>query len=571
MSGLVEPLASDCLEETPGGSVSADADGSDRQPDPSGDFTDLLSFVEWATRNRSTVQTALGALLKPLKRLLSGAAEFHGAVTVGDALQADLGHLARVLGIAPALDCVKIEELEADHRVADTVCERLAEMLASVPPAKRLILDERLFTDEPVSLSVLGRKIGLTPEAMRRNQIRVRESVDRAIGAEISVLAVFAAQRLGPVVSCVALERVVADLLDDGPSTAEVLDLARRILKSELNYRCIDGICLDPTAVALVARLRGRAGVIADDVGLIDEETLREHLPSAEWEASFPRLIECCGFARTGDRLALRDTAKARTKAALLDIGRVATKEEIASVLGLDPGRVSSQLSGIPSVARADKTRWGLAEWIDDEYDGISGEIIQRINEDGGAVSLKRLVEELPRLFGVSEASVRAYADAPQFAMRDGYVSLADESSVTLRSLDDVIDGRDAGGNAYWSFAVEDRYFDGHSLAGLPPELASELGCSPNSAVRVRVDHPAGCRDLSVNWRLTSLTGPSLGYLSGPLRRLGVSGGDRVSLVIKAPGVVEFRRRGETGSADSRRPTSADSLLKRMKKRRAVL
>ena len=46
---------------------------------------------------------------------------------------------------------------------------------------------------------------------------------------------------------------------------------------------------------------------------------------------------------------------------------------------------------------RADKNRWGLAEWIDDEYEGIAAEIVQRIEEDGGATRLERLIDELPK------------------------------------------------------------------------------------------------------------------------------------------------------------------------------
>ena len=122
----------------------------------------------------------------------------------------------------------------------------------------------------------------------------------------------------------------------------------------------------------------------------------------------------------------------------------------------------------IPGVARADRDRWGLVEWIDDKYEGIAAEIIQRIEEGGGATKLNRLLDELPRLFGVSKISVRAYVSTSQFVVRDGYVSVADVSSIVFRDLNDVIDGRDAAGNPYWTFVVEDRYFDGYSLTNLP-------------------------------------------------------------------------------------------------------
>ena len=535
-------------------------------------FDDLLSFVEWATRRKDTLRPRRSdTLVDPLKILLDGAAEFHGAVTVGEALRTDLAHLAFTIGIASDLDSVPISDITNGYRIADAVCDRLATMMASMSTRKLMVLDSRLFTRNPVSLAEAAQVAGITREGLRQNQIRVQKLVDEAVGPEIGVIGTLIAERLGPVVAVSEFESVVAGVFDDEVSTVAAADLARRILTSRLNYSCTDGICLNPAAITIVEDLRVRAAEFADDVGLIDEEALQDCLPSDEWAEFFPQMLECCGLPRIGGRLAVRDTGRARTKAALLDIGRVATKEEIAQIIGLDPNRVSSQLSGISSIARADKTRWGLLEWIDDVYEGIPAEIIQRINEDGGATSLERLVEELPRLFDVSESSVRAYVGTPQFTLRDGYVSLADDSSIALRGLNDVIDGRDAHGNPYWTFAVENRYFHGYSLIGLPPELASELGCEPNGKTQAVVDHPTGCGDLSVIWRLASISGASLGYLAEPLRHLGVSDGDRVRVVIKGPGVVELHSVSKVDSSVNNVMTSGESLLERMKNRRMVV
>ena len=196
---------------------------------------------------------------------------------------------------------------------------------------------------------------------------------------------------------------------------------------------------------------------------------------------------------------------------------------------------------------------------------------MQRIEEDGGATSLARLVEELPRLFDVSESSVRTYAGTPQFVLRDGYVSLADPSTLSFRDLDDVIDGRDeTDGSPYWSFIVDDRYFAGYSVLGLPPELARELGCEPNTSIRVPLKAPTGCRDLSINWRLASSTGATLGYLADPLRRLQVEAGDVVRLVLAADG-VRLDREWPAKPTATVGSTHADELLERLKRRRRVL
>ena len=238
---------------------------------------------------------------------------------------------------------------------------------------------------------------------------------------------------------------------------------------------------------------------------------------------------------------------------------------------GLKAHQVANQFARISTVVRAGKNRWGLTEWIDDVYEGVPDEIIQRINEDGGATTLERLVEELPSRFGVSESSVRIIVGTPQFVLKDGYVSIADESSIILRELHDVINGKTESGDPYWTFDVEDRYFKGHSLPRFPPELARELGCVPNGNIMVDVAHPKGCGQLSVNWRLSSPTAATLGYLTKSLERLGVISGDRVRVVIKGSGTVELLRDCAEKPLTERSETQGDYWLDKIKKRRGVI
>ena len=505
-----------------------------------------------------------------LDRLLSAANEFYGASTVGEALRLDLSRLASTIGITPTLDSFAIRDLTKGRRITNTITERLTVFLAAMTPREQLILERRLFTSTPQVLGELGQLVGVSRERVRQIEKRLQQTVEMRVGTEIDIVAALLGEQMRPIMDAVELDSLISNVFT-GSEEKQSVDIAVQMVKSRLNYSCVDGICLNKVALEIVRSLQEVANKTADDVGLLDEKALRDQLPSDEWNDFFPQLVERCRFHRVGSQLALRDTIGARAKAALLKIGQLATTEEIASISGIDSAQIGSQLSRIPTIARADKTRWGLAEWIEDEYEGVTEEIIQRINEDGGATPLERLVEEIPRLFGVSEASVQISVGTPQFVLQDGYVSMADESSITLRNLHDVIDGRTANGDPYWTFLVEDRYFNGHSLARFPPELAKELGCEPNSKIRVFVAHPIGCGELSVSWRLASATGISLGYLADPLRQLGVSSGDRVRVVIKGPGVVELRREQPSTVSEGNSDTVAESLLERLKNRRRVI
>ena len=282
------------------------------------------------------------------------------------------------------------------------------------------------------------------------------------------------------------------------------------------------GVYLDERGLEELEEIRESSHRLADDVGLVDEQQIVASLPSEKWQQLWPWVRERIGLCNLYGALGFRNSAKARAKAVLLSIGRPATREEIGSVCGIEDGRVGAYLSNVSSVVRADKERWGLREWIDDEYDGIVGEIIQRIKEGGGTTTTERLLKELPNKFGVSPGSVLAYMQTPKFVIQDGWISIASTSSVQLRDLDDVIDGRDDTGAPYWIFPVEARYLDGYSVVGIPPEFARALGCAPDAGERIQIENLPDCRDLSINWRLASNTGASLGYLAEPLKILGL-------------------------------------------------
>ena len=271
--------------------------------------------------------------------LLAAASEFHGAVTVGEALQLDLTKLATTIGIAPAFESLPIRDLTT-HRIANTVSERLGSMLASMSSTQKLILERRLFVSSPDTLQELAEQVEVTRERVRQIELRVLGTLEETIGPEIRIISTLLSEQLGPVIAADDLERLIAEVFNDGPLREPAIDLARRMLKSQLNYSCVEGVCFNEAATDVVATLRNAAGEVADDVGLIDEEALRDHLPSGDWNGFFPQLIERCEFHRIWGRLALRDSAKARVKAALLKIGRAATGDEIAAVSELDPDRV---------------------------------------------------------------------------------------------------------------------------------------------------------------------------------------------------------------------------------------
>ena len=322
----------------------------------------------------------------------------------------------------------------------------------------------------------------------------------------------------------------------------------------ELGYQYADGIWASRRAVDAAVRLTTQARDFSDSFGCVDEARLRQTELGERWSGDWHELLSITGLMRACGVLLLAPTRQAQVAAALRSIGRPATRAEIEDRLRPEIDgrmfRVDAALAAMEGVVRASKTTWGFADWVDDVYEGIPAEIRQRITEDGGSTRLSRLLDELPRLFGVKEASVRAYLETPAFRVEHGWVSEASGYSGPLGTLDDVIDGTTETGEPFWTFNVEGRFLKGYSLVGVPPEVSIALGVGFGEKSTASVRSPTGCGDVSVIWRATSMHGPEIGRLASALNELGATGGERVRLVIHGRREISFAH-AAVAAADS--------------------
>ena len=354
-------------------------------------------------------------------------------------------------------------------------------------------------------------------------------------------------------------------IIGRGNDVAECL--VRRAVVHEMGYIIDSQTYVRNDARMALKELRETLLARVDDVGLIRESEILESLSTKSITQHWPQFRSHLQLYTLNEFLALRNTTKARAKAALMSLGRAATKQEIAKKSGLSISQTSGALSNLQSVVRASKDSWGMTEWVEDAYDGIVGEIIQRIEADGESTSIDRLMQELPAKFGVRASSVRAFIQTPKFKINGDSVSLANKCSVQLKPLQDVIHGYDEDGMPYWTFSVEARYFNGYSVLGLPPEFAVALGCEPDGSTTVEVANLTQCRDLSVSWPLTSTGGASLGYVGEPLKQLGIQPGQVARIVIQDRNRVTLSKHKEIEESAN---NQTDEFIRRMKRRRRV-
>lgn len=494
-----------------------------------------------------------------------------GLVTkLSDLLNAKLLNIASILRTTADLDRIQLAEaVGSAPGLASRMMERLEQRICLMPERELTIIKGRILREPSMTLESIGSGFGITRERVRQIQTGLERKIEHDSSEELELLAQITSTIFAPIVPATEMRRRLYTMLGADQGLAGKLIRSRLI--SAMGYEPDGEMFVCAHVKAAIARVRDIATTWADDAGLVDEDALTEEVRKLA-----PELIEHWGWLkdrvglyRLHGQVALRNSAKAQAKAALVAIGRPATKREVGELCGMTAEKVGGTFSNVPSVVRADLERWSLAEWVEDEYEGISSEIIQRIEEDGGATTTGRLLTELPEKFGVSPVSVRAYMQAAKFAIKDGWISLASKSSIRLRDLEDVIDGHDDTGAPYWTFSVEARYFDGYSVTNVPPEFAKALGCEPDSGRSIQIGNLPTFRDLSIRWSLASITGASLGYIGEPLKHLSLVPGERARVIIKGSNLVHLVP--DSGDAQISADDGANAALERIMRRRKVL
>lgn len=459
-----------------------------------------------------------------LERAMLAAVMAHGSDDVGDLLGVGTINLqVRTL----------LSGLHDDGLVANVVRE-----LDQLDERGRDIMERRILPPRPTAtLEEIATDWGYTRERIRQLQNKLRKSFDEGPGGDaIRTLA----ERFRP---------ALPDVAEDG----EVL---RR-----LNLVC-EGI--EPLAGALLSQvgpLTGRGGWqwpedgpvarLVEQLDQIAEENPR--VVPAELCADVAhvvgedsdRFMHDIGFPKVGDVHAPSPYTKAVLRAALVYIGRPATKDEVVAALpdATNPRTALATLSEVDDIVRADKTTWWFADLVDDVYEGVPAEIEQRLDDRGGSASLAWLIEDISSRFDVTEGTVRAYANTSAYIIRAGVVSRADPDAYDARPPQR---GGGVHTDAGWGVYVtlSEQHLSGFSLL-VPFDVLYANGVRPGDSLMVegRTVDTSGTRvadvPWSVIWRPTTLNNKGeVGRASSALAAAGFAKGDRVCVVATPDGAT---------------------------------
>ena len=261
-------------------------------------------------------------------------------------------------------------------------------------------------------------------------------------------------------------------------------------------------------------------------VGDVETELLAMELVSSqltEW------IVSVGGFRIHEDKVVRWGGSMADKAEVVLRLaGSPLDRDELASRLGSGTNwrSMTNQLYGDPRFKRTGVRQIGLAEWEHDEYTGVADEIAQEIERQGGEAQLDHLIAYLSATYGVSEASVRAYASGPRFERSaTGGIRLrtASRPRIGARPLEMtrgafLIDGR-------WGFRVRvnDQHLRGSGTV-ISEGIAGIFGVEPLGANELGSEFG----DVRLTWPTLS---PHIGTIRPALESLGADEGDIVFLV----------------------------------------
>ena len=432
---------------------------------------------------------------------------------------------------------------------------RLEDFIATTDERMLYILMRRTFApDNPMTLETLGIRWGLTRERVRQIEVSATKHLKKFgdIGVAGSVL--------DPIKSIIFVEErlelasaFLASLSDNRAVVSKAIANLSGPWINESGWIHHASLDLDLNA----AKTEIKAS--ADEYGIIPTGSLialNTFFTTQHDRDSYLRATET--LRNIDGTWTLRDSLRTRIAIALRKIGRCATKEEIRDHGDFPPDiNLGSTLSALPNIVRAGQHTWGFVEWVDDVYEGIPAEIMQRIDQNGGSVSLALLLEELPRQFGVQESSVYTNVQTPAFVVENGYVRTANVQDFAANAPDKWGDAVFEDGLWGQRIQLAERYFQGYSIK-VRFDIAYANGVEPGCHVHVPVDETRN--EASVIWRQTDAAGCiDVGRVAVSLKDLGMSDGEAV-IVFPTPTKVRIVRDSTSAAVDDSVETGIDDI-----------
>lgn len=415
-------------------------------------------------------------------------------------------------------------DLAGDGTLPDAV-DSLDATLKLLQPRELKILLARFLAPTPATLDAIGKDLGITRERVRQLETKIlgklRETT--AFGGPIGdFLAVLRAE-IQAVLPLERLGKRHPSLLRVVPSVGEPLWFVLDRIDDAFEVR--DGWAAAPNVDAAVAKTRQALEDLDNRHGLVPLALVDQFLGSGMDAQELAAWMEYCGFTLIDGNVLVRNAIQDRAVAILSLENRPLTSGEICARLSdRSPNSIKNAMSVDDRVHRVDRDRWGLTEWGHESYTTLRDMIGRVLDRSGGRVALDALTAELTSRFEVTSNSVVAYASAPPYRLRSGWVERSQDIGESRKEASQTrrLYKHDEGWK--YRFAVTNDHLRGSGFP-IPRGVADLVRCEPGRSI-----------DLSSPFGRISIrrTGPqpACGSIRANLEHLGAAPGDTAFLVI---------------------------------------
>ena len=490
---------------------------------------------------------ALAALTAIVKGLAPWAGDARSAETLGDLfiVNPDLGDLPDEL-----LDALRdLWSTPIGHlRIHDGgIQESVASLLEMLRDREGRLFAERNLSPNPPTLQKLAEREGLSRERVR--QLCARAGTELLARIESPDLSLFR-WRIDEIASTVRAGVPAGDALVESTLNRACRDLVRDREVEQLMlwaagpYRVRDGWLMRDGS--LIPRLPVGEEFLPVETSL-SLDAIAAWVETHDFPAeAISQIMEQSAVRKFGDVwVCWSGTVLDKAEIVLNILNRPADSVEIVDRIGEGHTErsVRGRLFQDDRFLRVGKREWALATWGLEEYSGIAQEILERIERDGGSTPLEPLVHELVGTFGVSETSVRTYAEAPKFVLSDGYVRLrrSDEGHSVDQRVESVrgLFPDPARRLVHLTIQVDADVQRGSGMSTKEP-VAAALGLGPGDRLTFVTD-PKG--SLLVSWPETGVQGPTLGSTRALAESAQAGDGDELLLTFDLEGKTACARR----------------------------
>jgi hypothetical protein len=465
-----------------------------------------------------------------------------GLDQVGAALEAVRTESRAPVEVTAAMELLRNQSLDqlVDGDVAAYDLTGALRRILACDERSRRVLKGRVYhgASRP-TLDELGIELGVTRERVRQIEQQLKKKIDGMLGSgEFDVIkrgAERLRERLG-------LTCRIADVPDEvawarglrSAPTDEAALHARVLLQLAGQYTEREvWLVREPAAEVFIEDLQSRTAEAPTSLHEITGLLTELDLHPDDHVAWLERICKC----RVIDGTVVPWTGSMADKAAaLMQIrGVPITPDEIAEVLGPDTNHRSmiNQIQSDARFLRRGLKHYGLAAWGGEEYTKISEEIEQELERQGGSATIDHLVRTLCEQFGVSEASVRAYAgSAPFVKTDDGRITIGvGEITFARRPIEDCRGCFRVAGRWALRIVVDSELLRG-SGRPVPVGIPQLLGIRPDEDVRLVT--PFG--DLHLRYARQA----TIGSLRTAALRLGCGEGDRLFVIFTGGVAADF-------------------------------